>query len=244
MKNNLPKHIAIIMDGNGRWAQRQRYPRLMGHRAGVETVRCIVKACVERKIEVLTLFAFGCENWRRPQEEVSYLHELMLSSLQREVTKLNKNNIRIRFIGDTSQFNKKLYTKMQEAQVLTAGNTGMQLVLAANYSGQWDLLQASKIIAEEYKRELVKLEDITADYISTKLCTAGMPEPDLFIRTSGELRVSNFLLWQLAYTELYFTDVMWPEFSEQHLDEALEAYSTRRRRFGYTNEQMELKENV
>jgi undecaprenyl diphosphate synthase len=227
------------MDGNGRWAKQRNQPRFFGHKAGVEAVRGVVKACAERGIQVLTLFAFSSENWRRPQKEVSLLMELLYTALTREVSKLNDNNVRLRIIGDRSVFSEKLQQRLRQSERLTADNTGLILVVAVNYGGRWDITQAARQVTEKAVAGELQASDITPDLIGEHLSLADLPEPDLFIRTGGEKRVSNFLLWQLAYTELFFTQTLWPDFSEASLDEAIESFSQRQRRFGRTGEQVE-----
>lgn len=234
----VPSHVAIVMDGNGRWAVQRRSPRFNGHRAGVNAVRDAVRLCAERGIKVLTLFAFSSENWRRPAEEVGLLMNLFVSALQQEMRKLHDNNIRLRVVGDRSAFNSNLRKQISAAELLTATNTGMHLVIAANYGGRWDIVQAvRKLVAGVADGELA-VEDITEAHFSAVACLADLPEPDLFIRTGGEARISNFLLWQLAYTELYFTETLWPDFGAEALDEALAAYASRQRRFGRTGDQV------
>lgn len=238
---SVPRHIAIIMDGNGRWAQKRYLPRAAGHQAGVKTVRNIVDYCARHGIEVLTLFAFSSENWRRPKEEVSLLMGLFMATLQREVNKLDKNGIRLRFIGDRSAFSPQLQEKIVAGERQTEKNTGLTLVIAANYGGRWDMCQAMRKIAAMVKADELSVDDIDEQVISRQLSIADLPEPDLFIRTGGEKRVSNFLLWQLAYTELYFTDTLWPDFDQQCLEKAIEDFATRERRFGHTGEQIHAK---
>jgi len=233
-----PRHIAIIMDGNGRWAERRFMPRALGHRAGVSAVRQIVEACAEKKIEVLTLFAFSSENWRRPKEEVSLLMGLFMATLQSEVNKLHRNNIRLRFIGDKSAFSEPLQKKMFEAERQTEANTALTVVIAVNYGGQWDMCQALQQILDKTATGELPPQKITPDLIGHYLSTVGLPEPDLFIRTGGEQRVSNFMLWQLAYTEMYFTHLLWPDFDKQALEEAITSFQGRQRRFGHTGEQI------
>lgn len=236
--HKLPRHVAIIMDGNGRWAEQRHLPRAAGHKAGAESVREVVKTCVEKKIEVLTLFAFSTENWRRPSLEVNYLMQLFITSLQREAKKLHEQNIQLRVIGDCSRLEKKLQKKITDVANLTANNSGLKLVLAVNYGGQWDMTQAVKGIAEEIERGMLSSADITASLIQNKLCLADLPPPDLFIRTSGEQRISNFMLWQFSYTELYFTEVLWPDFHADEFKKALDFFEHRERRFGYTQAQL------
>lgn len=237
-KNHNPRHIAIIMDGNGRWAQKRFMPRVMGHRAGVKTVKNIVEFCGREKIEVLSLFAFSSENWRRPEEEVSLLFRLFISTLDTQITKLAQNNVRLLCIGDKAAFPKELQEKIIESERLTANNDGLILVIAANYGGHWDIVQAANQVANKIKQGLLPNTGITEQLISEHLSTSGLPEPDLFIRTGGEQRVSNFLLWQLAYTEFYFTPQLWPDFTPQSLQEAITSFKGRQRRFGRTGEQI------
>ncbi len=235
----LPRHIAIIMDGNGRWAKQRLLPRAAGHKAGVDAVRQVAKVCVEKKIDVLTLFAFSSENWRRPVQEVNYLMDLFVSALERETKKLHEQNIKLRFIGDRSRFDETLKEYIATAEQLTAANTGMVLVIAANYGGQWDICEAMRQIAVDIEQGRLTSEQLSSASIEAKLATADLPPPDLFIRTGGEQRISNFLLWQLAYSELYFTDVFWPDFNSEELDKAFTFYCNRERRFGYTSEQIQ-----
>jgi undecaprenyl diphosphate synthase len=236
---NLPRHIAIVMDGNGRWAKQRFMPRVAGHRAGVEAARQVVKNCAKRHIEVLSLFAFSSENWHRPAQEVSYLMELFLKGLEREVSMLHDNNIQLRFIGDRTRFSEKLVSKIKEVEQLTLHNTGMVLLIAADYGGQWDITQAVQKLTNEIKAGQLTSAEITPAKIAEHLSFADLPNPDLFIRTSGELRLSNFMLWQLAYTELYFTPTYWPDFNEQELDKALDHFSSRERRYGKSGEQLQ-----
>ncbi|WFP51068.1 isoprenyl transferase [Methylomonas sp. EFPC3] len=236
--NGNPRHIAIIMDGNGRWAQKRLMPRIMGHHAGVKTVRKIVEHCAKENIEVLSLFAFSSENWRRPKDEVSLLMELFMSTLQAEVDKLDRNNIRLKIIGDKSAFNDKLQDKIRSAEVQTGHNTGLTLLIAANYGGRWDVTNAIRQIVAGIKAGTIDEQAVNEDLVERYLQTAGLPEPDLFIRTGGEERVSNFLLWQLAYTEFYFTDALWPDFDQNALQKAIDSFKRRQRRFGHTGEQV------
>ena len=232
---SVPRHIAIIMDGNGRWARKRFLPRVAGHKRGVETVREIIKACVGRGVSYLTLFAFSSENWRRPAEEVSFLMQLFLRALEEEVAKLHENNIRFRVIGDLSRFDPKLVDLIRRAESLTAGNATLTLTIAANYGGRWDILQAvDKMLAAHPE----KRSGFTEEELAAHLSLHYGPEPDLFIRTGGEERISNFLLWQLAYSEFYFTETLWPEFDAAALDRAIESYRRRERRFGRTSEQL------
>nr|VFK17152.1 MAG: undecaprenyl diphosphate synthase [Candidatus Kentron sp. LPFa] len=234
----IPRHIAIIMDGNGRWARRRHLPRIAGHRAGVDSVRRIVRVCGEMEIKVLTLFAFSSENWQRPREEVRFLMDLFMSALKNEVKELDRHNIRLRIIGDRSAFSERLQQVMGESEHITDDNTGLTLVIAANYGGRWDLSQATRSIAHRVATGQLHPENIGPETIQRHLCLHDLPEPDLFIRTSGEKRISNFLLWQMAYTELYFTSVLWPDFDREILEDALAFYASRQRRFGQTDEQL------
>ena len=233
---SIPRHIAIIMDGNGRWAKQRFMPRVAGHQRGVETLREAVKACAELGVEYLTVFAFSSENWRRPADEVSFLMTLFLKMLEREISKLHQNNIRLRIIGDRSRFDDKLKQTMQEAEGLTANNSALTLTIAANYGGRWDVMQAMQSLLKE-KPHLA--QTFTEADFQPYLTMSDAPEPDLFIRTGGEQRISNFMLWQLAYTELYFTDTLWPAFDRNELDKAIVSYQKRERRFGRTSEQLE-----
>ena len=230
---DVPRHVAIIMDGNGRWAKKRFLPRVAGHRKGVETVREVIKACMARGVECLTLFAFSSENWRRPTEEVNFLMQLFLKALEQEVEKLHANGIRFRVIGDLSAFDPVIVEHIRRGESLTAGNARFALNVAANYGGRWDILQAANRCREGHPGEPIT-EELLSRYLSLGEC----PEPDLFIRTGGEERISNFLLWQLAYTELYFTPTLWPDFGAEALDEAVASYRARERRFGRTSEQL------
>ncbi|CAN5369258.1 isoprenyl transferase [soil metagenome] len=227
------------MDGNGRWAKQRGLPRIAGHRAGMETVRNVVKLCGEKGIEFLTLFAFSSENWQRPEHEVNDLMELFTSALRREVKKLHKNNVQLRIIGDYSRFSPELCDCIQSAQKLTGSNSGLKLLIAANYGGRWDITCAARKLAEAVTTGELQLNDITSKLLESHLTCADIPDPDLFIRTSGEQRISNFLIWQLAYTELFFTEILWPDFNNVALEEALVFYAGRQRRFGCTSEQIE-----
>jgi undecaprenyl diphosphate synthase len=235
----LPRHVAIIMDGNGRWAKQRYLPRTAGHRAGVTAVRKVVEHCVEKSIDALTLFAFSSENWRRPQEEVSLLMDLFLSTLGRETEKLHENKVRLRVVGDRSAFSPQLQEKIVASEQLTASNGGMSLIIAANYGGRWDIVNAMRQLACEVERGALSPEALSEELLASHLSLADLPEPDLFIRTGGDQRISNFLLWQLAYTELFFTPTLWPDFDEQLLDQAFVDFARRQRRFGYTGEQVE-----
>lgn len=239
--DSRPRHVAIIMDGNNRWAKQRKQLGVSGHKAGVEAVRAVVKACAQEGVEVLTLFAFSSENWRRPKDEVSALMKLFLLALQREVKKLHKNNIRLRIIGDRAQFSPVLQEHMAQAEELTRDNTSMTLVIAANYGGRWDIAQASRRLAERVASGEMKASDVTEDALQGELSLGELPSPDLMIRTAGEQRISNFMLWQLAYSEFYFSEVYWPDFKEAQMLEALKAYASRKRRFGQTDDQLENK---
>ncbi len=241
---NIPKHVAIIMDGNGRWAQKKGLPRIAGHKAGVETVRSVIQTCVEKGIEVVTLFAFSSENWRRPKKEVSLLMSLFLLALQREVKKLHKNGVQLKIVGDIAAFDNKIQAQIKKSEELTKNNKILVLNVAANYGGQWDITQAVKSLAEKIQAGELKPEDINSDLISQNLTMNDLPEPDLFIRTGGEQRISNFLIWQLAYSELYFTDTLWPDFDRQAFEVALDSFAGRQRRFGHTGEQIEKMKNA
>ena len=234
----LPRHVAMIMDGNGRWAIRRRLPRVAGHRAGVETAKDMVRACGDKGIEVLTLFAFSSENWRRPEEEVGLLMDLFVAVLDQQVKELHENNIRLRVIGDRKGLHAALREQIDEAESLTRDNTGQTLVIAANYGGRWDCCQAARRVADRVQRGELALEEIDEQVVQAELSLDGLPEPDLFIRTGGERRVSNFLLWHLAYTELYFTDTLWPDFDRSAFEGALAYYAAHQRRFGRTGEQV------
>ncbi len=237
-KEKLPRHIAIIMDGNGRWAREKGEDRLFGHFHGVESVRNIVEGCAELGVEYLTLYAFSTENWDRPEYEVVGLMELLVSTIHKEVESLNKNNIRLHVIGDMSMLPAYARKELEEALEFTAHNTGLNLIMALSYSGRWELLNAVKHIAYEVKQGRLKVEEIDQDTLQRFLCTSGFPDPELMIRTSGEYRISNFLLYQLAYAELYFTNVRWPDFRKENLYEAILDYQSRERRFGKTGEQV------
>jgi undecaprenyl diphosphate synthase len=235
----VPRHIAIIMDGNGRWARQRMLPRVAGHQRGVETIREMVAACHDLGVEYLTLFAFSSENWRRPAEEVSFLMQLFINKLETEVAGLHASGVRIKFIGDRSRFDAKLVRAIDETERITAGNSRLTLTFAVNYGGRWDIMQAMHTLSLAHpERATAFSEEELMPYLST----AYAPEPDLFIRTGGEQRISNFLLWQLAYTELYFTDTLWPVFDRAALEEAIHSYQKRERRFGRTSEQLK-KEN-
>jgi len=237
-KKTLPTHVAIIMDGNGRWAKKQLLPRPQGHKAGVESARTIIETAAKSGIKYLTLFVFSSENWQRPALEVDTILKLFLLSLTNDTKKLHQNNIRLKIIGNLTDFPKKIQEAIISAEKLTENNTGMTLILAANYGGIWDITQATQKIAAQVLNGQLKVEEITSTTIDDHLVTKNIPQPDLFIRTSGEQRISNFYLWQLSYSELYFTPVSWPDFSEKEFLAALDFYANRERRYGYTSEQL------
>ena len=228
---NIPRHIAVIMDGNGRWAKKRFMPRVMGHKKGLNALENMVKRCAGLGVQYLTVFAFSTENWRRPEEEVSFLMGLFLQALQKQVAALHDNNMRLRVIGDRSRFSAEIRRGIEAAEALTGGNSGFTLSIAADYGGRWDILQAANKLAAEG-------ETITEEGMMSHLMLGDAPEPDLFIRTGGEKRISNFLLWQLAYAELYFTDTLWPDFDDAAIDAAISSFQTRERRFGRTSEQL------
>lgn len=237
-KSRLPRHIAIIMDGNGRWAKEKGEDHLFGHFHGVESVRNIVEGCAELGIEYLTLYAFSTENWDRPEYEVVGLMELLVNTIRKEVESIDKNNIRLHVIGDLSMLPDYARKELDDALEITRSNTGLNLIMALSYSGRWELLNAVKNIAYEVKQSRLKVEAIDQNTLQRFLCTSGFPDPELMIRTSGEYRISNFLLYQLAYAELYFTSVRWPDFRKENLYEAIIDYQRRERRFGKTSEQL------
>ena len=234
----LPRHIAIIMDGNGRWAKEKGKDRLFGHYHGVESVRNIVEGCAELKIGYLTLYAFSTENWDRPKDEVTGLMELLVQTIRQEVSTLNKNNIRLHVIGNVSLLPASAQKELDEACEATQKNTGLNLIMALSYSSRWEIVNAVKKIGEAVKANTLQLSDISDTLFQNYLCTAPFPDPELMIRTSGEYRISNFLLYQLAYSELYFTDALWPDFRKENLYQALWDYQNRERRFGKTSEQL------
>ncbi|WP_035387355.1 polyprenyl diphosphate synthase [Ferrimonas senticii] len=234
----VPRHVAIIMDGNGRWAETKGQPRVMGHRAGVKSVREIVRVCRERGIEALTLFAFSSENWSRPEREVQLLMRLFMAVLRRELNDLHENNVRLRIIGDISGFDDKLQQRIRAAEAKTAGCDGLQLNVAANYGGRWDIAQASQQMAVLVQQGELSVEQIDEQTMARFMTLADQPEVDLLIRTGGEKRISNFLLWQCAYAELFFSSVLWPEFDEAAMAEALSCFGGRQRRFGLTGAQV------
>ncbi len=232
----VPRHIAVIMDGNGRWAKQRFMPRVMGHQRGVESLREVVRACRDMGVGYLTVFAFSSENWRRPADEVSFLMGLFIKVLEREAAKMHRNNIRLKIIGDRSQFDEKLRIAMEDAERLTSENHGLTLTIAANYGGRWDVMHA---VHEMLQAHPEWAQSFTEDQLQPYLSMSDAPEPDLFIRTGGEQRISNFMLWQLAYTELYFTDTLWPAFNKIELEKAIASYQNRERRFGRTSEQVQ-----
>jgi undecaprenyl diphosphate synthase len=235
------QHIAIIMDGNGRWAQARKLPRSAGHHAGVKAARAVIEACKPNQIKNLTLFAFSSENWQRPEEEVSTLMELFLNTLAKELATLDKNNVRLRFIGDMSAFSDKLQQRMQDSADKTKDNDGLNLSIAVNYGGRWDVTQAARSLAKKVQNGILEPRHITEKAIAQHLSLADLPDPDLLIRTGNESRVSNFLMWQLAYAELHFSETLWPDFGEQQLRSAIKWFNQRQRRFGKTGEQVEEK---
>jgi len=239
VQSTVPQHVAVIMDGNGRWAKSRGLPRIAGHRKGVEAVRDLVTACGELGIPNLTLFAFSSETWRRPETEVRLLLELFLMALDKEVKKLHTNKVRFRVIGDIERFGPKLGARIQDAEALTRDNQNLTLTIAANYGGRWDIAQACRKLAHAAAAGQLDPESISPESLEPHLSMAGIPEPDLFIRTGGEQRISNFMLWQLAYTELYFTPVLWPEFDRSQFGLALASFASRQRRFGQTGDQVE-----
>ena len=238
---DTPQHVAIIMDGNGRWARSRGMPRSAGHRASVKVVRRVVEACIRRNVRYLTLFAFSSENWRRPPDEVGLLMKLMLEALAREVADLHENGVRMKFLGDRAVLGTEISRTMAQAETLTQENRGLVLCVAFAYGGRWDITQACRSLAAEAAAGRLRPEEIDEAHIASRLALAGMPDPDLLIRTGGELRISNFLLWNLAYAELYFTDVLFPDFGAAELDAALEFFARRERRFGKTSAQIGVK---
>ena len=236
--SEVPRHIAIIMDGNGRWANKRHLPRVVGHERGVAALRQVVEGCMKRGVEFLTIFAFSSENWRRPEEEVSFLMNLFVRALEREVKELHDNGVRLRVVGDRSAFNQKLLDAIARAEEVTEKNSRFHLTVAANYGGRWDILQATRNMLDADPALAQTGALISEEHLTPYLSMAYAPEPDLFIRTGGEQRISNFLLWQLAYTEFYFTDIFWPEFDAEQLDQAIASYQRRERRFGRTSAQV------
>lgn len=237
-KDKLPEHIAIIMDGNGRWAKKRALPRVVGHEYGVKSVRTVAETAAKLGVKYLTLYTFSTENWNRPKLEVKAIMSLLVRTIRKEVATLQKNDIRLRTIGDIKSLPKEAYKELQEAIELTSNNTTMDLVLALNYSARWDIVQATQKIASEVQKGNIKIEDIDESVISSSLNTGKLPEPDLLIRTSGEFRISNFMLWEMAYGEFYFTDIYWPEFDQEAFYKAIIDYQKRERRFGKTSEQI------
>jgi undecaprenyl diphosphate synthase len=237
----LPKHIAIVMDGNGRWAEKRNLPRNEGHIEGVEVAKNTVKLCSNKNISVLSLFAFSIENYKRPSDEVQKLMQIFLTSLSKETEELSKNNIVLKFIGDRSTFSKEFCESMEDAEKITENNTGLKVIVAFNYSGRWDIVQSVNKIISNLEKGITKLKHCNEKLLSKYMSTRNIPDPDLFIRTSGEERISNFYLWQLTYTELYFTKTLWPDFNEHEFEKALMFYSKKQRRFGLTKEQISSK---
>jgi len=238
-KAPIPQHVAVVMDGNGRWAKSKGLLRVAGHKVGVESVRCAVRYCLNAGIPYLTIFAFSSENWKRPALEVAALKELFAVSLAKETKTLSEQGVRMRFIGDVASFGRRLAHAAHKAEQFTAENNKLTLVIALNYGGQWDICEAAKKIAEHVRQGKLSVDEITPACFGQFLSTSGMPDPELYIRTSGEYRISNFLLWQLAYTELYFTDTLWPDFDEKAFNLAIQSYGKRERRFGRTSEQLQ-----
>lgn len=236
---SLPKHVAIIMDGNNRWAKKRFMPGLAGHKAGTDAVRAVVELSASKGIEVLTLFAFSSENWRRPEDEVKGLMKLFTMALEREVSKLHKNNIRLKVMGDKSGFSEQIQTLIEDAEQLTANNDRMTLVIAANYGGQWDITQAAKRVSEDLVAGKIQANDINEQTFHRYTLLSEFPAPDLLIRTGGENRISNFMLWQSAYSEFYFCDVLWPDFKQLEYQKALDSFTSRTRRFGRTDDQLQ-----
>jgi undecaprenyl diphosphate synthase len=237
-ESKIPRHIAVIMDGNGRWAKKKGAMRIFGHNNAIEAVRDITEGCAALGVEHLTLYAFSTENWSRPQIEVDGLMSLLITTINGELPTLMKNNVRLTAIGNIEGLLNGVNKKLLRAIEQTAANTGLNLILALNYSGKWDLTQALKSIAKDVKDDKIQIDDLTEALITTRLSTSNIPDPELLIRTSGEMRISNFLLWQLAYSELYFTNVLWPDFRKSHLNDAINDYNCRERRFGKTSEQI------
>lgn len=231
---DIPRHVAVIMDGNGRWAKKRLLPRVMGHKQGLDVLENMCRVCAQMGVEYLTVFAFSTENWRRPADEVSFLMSLFLTALQKKVAKMHKNGLRLKVIGDRTRFSKDIQTSIDQAERLTAQNTGLTLTIAADYGGRWDILQAANALIKEGKTEISESD------LSSKMMLPDAPEPDLFIRTGGETRISNFMLWQMAYAEFYFTDVLWPDFKDEEIQKAFASFTQRERRFGRTSEQLPL----
>jgi undecaprenyl diphosphate synthase len=239
LNGSVPRHVAIIMDGNGRWAHLRKKQRHSGHRAGVKSVRMSVETAAQRGVEYLTLFAFSSENWARPEDEVSSLMKLFVEALRREVDELHRNNVRLKFVGALHELDEKLREKIAKSEQKTAGNSGLRLTVAIAYGGRWDIVEASKALARAAIDGSVQIDEIDDARFASELQMSGTPDPDLLIRTGGEQRISNFLLWNLAYAELWFTDVLWPEFDEAAFDDALRFYAGKQRRFGHTGDQVE-----
>jgi len=236
---SIPKHVAIIMDGNNRWAKKRLLGGIAGHKAAVKNVRMVVEESARAGVEVLTLYAFSSENWRRPKDEVNALMDLFLLALNREVKKLARNNLRLRIVGDVTGFSPAIQKAIAKAEAETAGNTGMMLAIAANYGGHWDITQAMRKLAKRVQQGELQPDDISEEMIGQEVMLGDMPPPDLCIRTAGEQRISNFLLWQMAYTEFYFTSEFWPDFDRESLRKAFESFSNRVRRFGRTDDQLD-----
>lgn len=234
----IPKHIAIIMDGNGRWAQAQGKGRVVGHKAGVDSVRAVVKGARKAGVKALTLFAFSSENWQRPEKEVSVLMDLFMFVLTKEVTRLHKNNIRFQVVGDLNRFSDKLQKSIKKSEQLTQNNTGLTLSVAANYGGRWDITNAARMLASQVQNNEISLDDINENTLNEHTCLANLPTLDLLVRTGGDYRISNFLLWQAAYAEFYFTETLWPDFNEEQFEKAIDVFDQRERRFGKTGEQV------
>lgn len=228
----VPRHVAVIMDGNGRWAKKRFLPRVMGHKQGLDVLENMCRVCSEVGVQYLTVFAFSTENWRRPADEVSFLMGLFLTALQKKVQNMHKNGLRLKVIGNRSQFSAEIQQSIVAAEKLTENNTGLTLTIAADYGGRWDILQAANALIQEGKTE------ITESDLASKLMLSDAPEPDLFIRTGGETRISNFMLWQMAYAEFYFTDTLWPDFKDEEIHKAFQSFTKRERRFGRTSEQL------
>lgn len=243
-QENIPQHIAIVMDGNGRWAKARMMPRAFGHKKGVDSVRAVIRGCIDFGVPHLTLFAFSSENWKRPPAEVSSLMKLFMTVLDHEAAQLKKNGIRLRVIGDIEGFSSQLQDKIKSVEALTAGGEKLTLNIAANYGGRWDIVNAAQKIMDLVKRGILPVDAMDEALISQSISTHYLPDPDLFIRTGGEQRISNFLLWQLAYAELYFTEVLWPEFNKDELKKAIQDFSNRQRRFGMTGEQVKDSSNA
>ena len=239
-----PRHVAIIMDGNGRWARSKGMPRPAGHRASVKVVKRVVEECAARKVGYLTLFAFSSENWQRPPEEVGVLMNLFLDALDREVAQLHNNQVRLRFIGDRQSLGRELNERMSSSEALTRANTGLNLLVAVAYGGRWDITQAVRMLATDVRDGKLAPGEIDESAVASRLSLAGVPDPDLLIRTGGEKRISNFMLWNLAYSELYFCDVLWPAFTAEHLEAAFAYYAARERRYGKTSAQVKAGANA